>query len=722
MVMFDAAMSRRALLGTALASAGAAAPTMLQAGESSTEVASLARLAVSISQADLDKAFVIASPSRFAGIDPTGGSDSAAGLQAAINATPDAGTLVIPRGTYLMNSAVYPKLGRSINIVAYGAKLIQNSSQPIISLSGDYGPVIGVVGLSTVTPTGLGPQSKLTLATAPGWGAGDVIKVVSDDVIPEGRPGPGDGTESRLGEFAVVRSVNGKTVSLNGVLREAYSTNVRAARISRQTISIEGGEFETAPARMAAANSALLYFGRLFAPRLSSVRVNQAGGIAMQFVSCFGYRVQDAQVDRAVDDPATGQFGYGILDNACAHGLILGGVFRHVRHAYTDDTSRVAANSDPTGYGRTYGTTVSGVSALMTTNGSFDTHHCSENVAFIGCSATGGISQGQGQYGFQLRGKAHRVVACTATGTDGGLQIFTETGGGESRGHTISDFRARATRGAAVRVAVRPTGHPKAGRRDADTAEIRGLSADSCASLLVAYNASIVLSDATYRAPAGSDGTNVQGVFVDNCDLDLRDAVFDYTTNAAGTPRVISSGQSPGTDPGRQDTALRDVEIRATAEVAARTWGAINGPAHLVRGRGLRFTYPFRLMAGEGLAEGSLIEWQCDHVDGVTEGLISSSTFAFGNSDLPAVLARVNQSPDPALYLRGRSTVDITAPALPAGRILGQRLLIHYAGSRSLTLPNGPSFRMQSASGADVVLAGNGRVQLFWDGTVWQEL
>ncbi len=450
--------------------------------------------------------------------------------------------LVIPAGSYLLNSAVSPKSGKSIKIVAYGAKLIQNSSQPIVSLIGSYGPTISVSSITTTSQTGLGPQAKLTLAVAPAWSAGDLIKVVSDDVIPEGRPGPGDGTESRLGEFAVVRSVNGKTVYLNGVVREQYTQNIRAAKISSQTISMEGGEYETSSSRMSIANSPLLNFGKLLSPRLVNVRITQAAGTAIKFASCFGYVAQNVQVDRAIDDSTAGQFGYGILDNSCAHGLVHGGVFRHVRHAYTDDTNRVQANTDLSGYGRTYGTTIANVSALMTTNDSFDTHHCSEGVAFIGCTATGGISQGQGQSGFKLRGINHRVLACSATNTDGGLQIMTETNGGETRGHYVSDFRARNTGEAAIEVNVRQTGHPRAGERAADTVEIRGVTSDLCDSLLVGYNASIALTDATYRAPGGVADANVRGVFVDNCSLDLRDTLFDYSSNVAGIPRIVSSG------------------------------------------------------------------------------------------------------------------------------------------------------------------------------------
>lgn len=715
-----ASISRRAALSATL---GASAALTIKGFDTRpyTEVAAVVP-AVSIPQSDLDKAIVVATPGRFSGIDPTGSADSAVGLQAAMNATPDGGTLIVPTGTYRVGTALYPKLSRSMRIRAFGAKFLQASGSPIFSVTGDYGTVYSVSSLSVSTAAGYGPQAKLTLTASPPWSQGDVVKVISDDVISGARPGPGDGTESRCGEFAVVNVVNGRTILLNGLLRDSYGTNIRIVRLSRQTFVLEGGDFEATAERLAAKNNAVLFFSKLFAPQVIGSRVTRAGGTALQFSSCFAYVARDVHVDFGVDDASQGRLGYGILDNSCAYGLVDGGVFKHVRHAYTDDTDRVAANSDPGSYGRTYGTTLSNVSALMTTNSSFDTHHCSNNVTFLGCIATGGRSQGDGQFGFQLRGLNHRVISCAAVGTDGGIQVHTEKGGGQSRGHYVADFRVRDTAGPAVRVAIRQAGHPQAGQRDAGTIEIRGLMADQTGSLLVASNATISLGSATFRAPAGVAGTNAQGIYADNCALDVSDTILDFTTNTAGTPRVYSSGQTAGTQPGQQDSYLRDVEVRANADVVSRTWAVINGPGHMVRAQGLRFTYPFRMMAGEDFLEGSQVDWRCDHVPGVTAGLIDSSSFGFGNSDLSNVLQRLNRSSDPNIYLRGSSTINIVMPAFPAGIRLGQRVTIHYQGNQTLTLKHGSATRLKLVGSSDRAMTSDTMCHLVWDGKDWTEL
>jgi hypothetical protein len=220
----------------------------------------------------------------------------------------------------------------------------------------------------------------------------------------------------------------------------------------------------------------------------------------------------------------------------------------------------------------------------------------------------------------------------------------------------------------------------------------------------------------------GVADANVRGVFVDNCSLDLRDTLFDYTANAAGIPRIVSSGQRAGTQPGRQDTYLRDIEIHANSEVVSRTWAPFSGAGHLLRARGLHFSHPFRLMVGEEFVDGSMIDWQCDPIDGITNGVINSSSYTFGNSDLASVLSRLRLSASPSLYVQGRSTISLIAPPLPAGRILGQRLTIHYMNNQSFTLKNGSTYNTKLSSEADVVLTSNMLIELLWDGTVWQDL
>ncbi|WKK71704.1 hypothetical protein Q0F99_00265 [Rathayibacter oskolensis] len=547
---------------------------------------------------------------------------------------------------------------------------------------------------------------------------------MSDDAIPERRPGDGN-VESRLGEFAVVRSSNGSTVVLGGPLRERYSTNIRAAAISDQTFSIEGGTLQVAAARAAASNNPLVYFSRLKYPQLRSVTVPRASGPVFRFSSCYGYLVEDAIVRFATDDAGASILGYGVSDVGSSFGQVERGVYSHVRHAYSDDTNRVAANSEISGYGRTFGTVVSGVNALMTTSSAFDTHHCSEGVTFVACNATSGIGQGsQGQSGFQLRGIGHRVVDCTARFVENGVIVQDEVKGGDSRSHQINGLRVFDARGAAVRVVRRPVGHPTAGVYDpAPTVAVSDVYAERSGALLVSYNASVVLAGGLFRAGESNPGTgDYHGIYAENSLVRIRDTILDFEGNTAGTPRPIASGSTAGAVPGLQRTEIDGLEVRSTPDVVVRTWAAFSGSNHLIRARNVRFTYPFRYMPGENLAAGSAVEWRCDvPADGSTE-IASSAVYTWGNNEVLAVQQRLALSPDPVIMVRLTSTNTLTMAALPSSTIFGQRLHFLHSGARPVTVRHGPAGGTVLTAGLDLALDPGSQLLLFWDGAAWREV
>ncbi|PPI27481.1 hypothetical protein [Rathayibacter sp. AY1B5] len=692
-------------------------------GAWSAAAAPTAEAAVTISQGELDRIAVVASAARFSGIDATGATDSSAGLQKAMNAVPEGGLLVIPTGTYLVGTSLYPRLAKSLRVSAHGATLIATSSKPIFSVSGAYGTVLPVTAVTIAAPAGASAVSQLSVGGTPDWAPGTIVKIVSDDPIPERRPGDGV-VESRLGEFAVVRSSSGSTVVLGGVLRETYSTNIRVAQISDQTFSIEGGTLMVAAARATASNEPLVYFSRLRYPQLRSVTVTRASGPVFRFTSCYGYLVEDAVVRFATDDAGSSILGYGVSDVGSSFGQVDRGVYSHVRHSYSDDTNRVAANSDLSGYGRTYGTVVSGVNALMTTSSAFDTHHCSEGVTFIGCTATSGIGQGsQGQSGYQLRGIGHRVVDCTARFVENGVIVQDEAKGGDSRSHQINGFRAFDARGAAVRVVRRPAGHPSAGVFDpSPTVTASDVYAERTGALLVSFNASVVLAGGVFRAGASNPGTgDYHGIYSENSLLRIRDTILDFEANTSGTPRPIGSGSTAGAVPGQQRTEIDGLEVRSTPDVVARTWGVFSGTDHLVRARNVRFSYPFRYMPGENLSPQSSVEWRCDvPADGATE-VATSGVFVWGNNEVTATQKRLPLSPDPVIMVRLVSTNTLTMAALPSGSVFGQRLHLLHAGARPVTVRHGAAGGTALTGGQDVAVDPGGQLLLFWDGGAWRQ-
>ncbi|MET4098103.1 hypothetical protein ABIB37_000340 [Agrococcus sp. UYP10] len=662
----------------------------------------------------------VAEPGEFPGVDPTGATDSTAGLQAALDATLEGGTLIVPNGTYLLRQAIAPKSGRSVRIQGYGATLVATGGASVISLRGQYDGTLGVTQVREVAQafaSGVTEvTSVLTVYGTPGWRSGDVIKVVSDDSIEGARD-----ARNRRGEFATVLSSVGSTVTLTARLRDAYAQNVRVARVSRQTIRVEGFEVQTAEGQTG--SDALLSFTRLFDPVVKDVSVMRAAGPAIRFSSCFGYRAEGVDVSYAQDAAGEGVLGYGVLDNASSYGRIVGGTFRHVRHAYTDDTPTIAANdSDLANYGRTYGTVLVGVHAVGTTSAAFSTHHSSEGVHFEACRATGGVPGGTSAVAFELRGRRHRVSSCSAVALTNGVLIRTESAGGESRGHLVSDFRGERLTNAAVRIEIHPTGHPQAKQRDSETnVRIEGVSSVDSLRLVYAENARFSISGGHYHAPAGVDGALLEGFFLRNCDASIRDVVLDYCENVAGRPRPVITGGATGFTPGRQDTTIDGLEIRITPEAASRAYFVFGGVENRVYGSGIRLTHPFPRVLGESHADTSWT-WSVDARPGVAGSGAHSAYFAFKTVVAATQWGEVVKSNDPEVWIH----LDTEGKALeigqlPAGRRRGQRWVFFQSSAGTVKFLHGTTARTSLKGAAARTLWKGRRLDLVWDGSLWHE-
>ncbi|USH45528.1 minor tail protein [Gordonia phage Phabuloso] len=399
---------------------------------------------------------VVATPQRFSGIDPTGATDSTGGIQAAVAATPQGGTLVIPSGSYLLNSAVAVQ-NRSITLVVEGS-ITSVTSPFIFSATAETIYAVSTMTSSTITnplTTQFGTQLVLSSGT-PDWKRGDVVKVISDDIVPGARLGDGT-SEARLGQYMTVESVSGSTINLVGVIREPMTTNVRVTRMPRYAIGLRGnGAFPQI--------GGPIIFRHLLAPQVDA-RTAKSGGQGFLFQGCYAYSFW-GQVSDCPDDGST--FGYGIMDNAGAYATIQITAAR-CRHAYTDDTPRIPVGSTEVWrYGRSFGHKVRGT-AVATTNTGFDTHAAAEAIDFdvTAVDCTGGLG---------LRGRNHTGKAKIVRPAKSAWKFFSEENRGtESWGHDIEADVYDPAPGVPVGAAVinTGTGFANAGVREVRPSRVR---------------------------------------------------------------------------------------------------------------------------------------------------------------------------------------------------------------------------------------------------------
>lgn len=346
---------------------------------------------------------VYATTANFSGIDPTGTSDSGAGLTAAFNAVPDRGTLLIPPGTYLY-STVLTWQNKNVRIIAYGAKFLRTAATGAIVLQGSMGTTYTISSITEAIDTSFArgeqlPVTTLVLGSTPsGWVVGDYVKVAADDWAPPT-------TNIRAGQVMQVISISGTTVKLAGYLRDNYTTNPRVARMpggaaAPYKVIWEGGEFRDNDTLLASGTMAYaaLQASRLVDPEIFGVRFTALTSPGLYLGHTYRARAS-ITADRLLDGGSV--YGYGCDD---------GGEFtvatvwaNRIRHAYTTGPNQAGAGGNVGDMGRVYGSKVYGI-AIGASQVAWDVHGDADNVTFIDCSAINCY------YGFQLRGINNKII------------------------------------------------------------------------------------------------------------------------------------------------------------------------------------------------------------------------------------------------------------------------------------------------------------------------
>ncbi|WP_426323946.1 hypothetical protein [Microbacterium sp. E-13] len=663
----------------------------------------------------------------FEGLYPDGSGDSTAGLVAAINSVPEYGTAIIAPGTYAVSG---PINGSRVNIrlIGYGATLLQIAKSPVISGSGRWGTPYAITRMTIVDEpsndpsVGTGKSIKMTLQGTPPWRAGELIKLVSDDAIPESRT-PDGATASRLGEYAVIKRTNGQTAYTVGLLREPFSANVRGVSVPADWIEVEGFTLRTADAGLSIGGGfgPLVTLTGLFRPRLINLRCPQAGAAVLQLNGCFAYLVDGVDIGYAANNTQSNpyQLGYGVYDNSSAYGTIQNSTFRYVRHAYTDDTPRIPAGTNEFwNLGRTYSTTVTNCHAIGTSGTAFDTHHASEQSQFFRCSAVNG---GAGAAAFGLRGKRHIVSHCRAEGVEIGVSIFTEAErGGRSWGHRISEVRLINIAKTALHLNINPTGHPSANTRDAETnAFIDRIWIDHARWAIDAVNAKVEIAGATVGLGPGSATETYAIVRNRNSAITVADSRFDLRANTAGAIQycwgaALASGAY-------NDVTLRRVTVQQSQSAAERADRFFIGDSIQATVDNVVFDYPLRIMPGSVTGNSSMV-WRNEFNPSIARSDLSSA-FHYFEGDVTAPLTAVWLSGDPHVTVQFKpSSSGMTLAPFGLGRMRAQRLTLLSTGSGTVVINHGSAARTRNITPAPVTLGADATASYFWDGSVWRQI
>lgn len=701
----------------------------------------------------------LASGEQYPGIDESGATPSQDGINAMLASVPY-GARVLFRGSYYFTGGIEFDPKKNLILDWHGAsiKVDTGSYQESVFLYGrqDFESQELVSAISTalvdiedvtgVAATRMTVPGLASMPEALKWKRFDVIKVFADDTIPGGHY-TSNTLRPRVGEFAQVHSVEGDVLTLRNVLRETYTTRTRVARLPYGSVQIVGGMWDVSD-EMVASNTTInmIRLRGLTNPVVDSPHLRRVTGMGISMKSCAGYLIKDVRADFAMNNISSGVYGYGIHDSSCNDGIITGGHFRSLRHAYTDGTNFSAApadyrDSDPADFGSTINTLIQGVVARDCSSAAFDTHSMAYGVRFLGCTA---YAQSQTN-GFQLRGRACEVRDGTVYGAYAGLFMFTQattSGGavwspGSSHRHYISNLRVvDSVVGISVTLHDAPT-HPKYDQVESEmTAIVNGLVCDGTQKIAQTRNARIRWDNVYWRAPRTLGGSVWS---LQNSWIDARNVMYDASAvDSISSTAYLANLDSPLS--GRTfSSTVRLRDQRLTASPAFRSgvstlFNATNSSTRRIESTGFEYEEDW---GGTGnfldahFSVDRAVSWSIPFLNASpTTSSRSSSGMTFSHATISnaSELRKLTNATDAHLVATANLEIGsgATMPALPFGRKEGQELTIVIGVAQSgssLTIQNGTSFNTRLQGGVNKILTGgNARCDLVWSQGAWREL
>jgi hypothetical protein len=373
---------------------------------------------------------------------PAASAANAATLLAALQGT--ARHIVVPAGTYYVDAVDATLTGDKMLTMEPGANLIQTQDAPVLTVSATPQWTQAV---SAITPTdvdlidnaadgtAVNRVPVLTLTGARTLRKGDIVKIISDDII-SGAYDDGDPNKKlRRGEYAVVAlDSTGTSVTLTQPLRDldGYSTNVRLVLLTDYQFEMKGGEFDYVDSLYAAgANSSFVVLKNLVRPVVRDFSTARALEVGLMLLGCYGALVTDPSFANHLNEGTTERYGYGIDARSCGGVRVVNPRGTKLRHVATDNNYGVTtSDADVARYGKCWDLSVSGGLANGGSNAPWDTHWQSDGAEFVNCHALGiHAGRSSGGIGFGLRGRNAKIIGGKADGCRAGITLSTYSGG-----------------------------------------------------------------------------------------------------------------------------------------------------------------------------------------------------------------------------------------------------------------------------------------------------
>lgn len=295
---------------------------------------------------------------------------------------------------------------------------------PILAVTATAEVILDVETINNNTSHDFGGQGNLTLCAklkVPDHELqpGRFCRLISNDPLVTG-------SDCYKGEEVYIVAIDGDDVFTATRLRDTYTSGPRlAVHRAGKKVFINEITIANDPDGVVSGNQTVgLYLKGLVAPVIDNVTFRDIALSGVRTMGCVNANINRCNFNRGFNLITTmGTTGYGVDDRCSEQTQVSTPRVSDCRHGYT--TNIVTTNvADPWTYGTTRQAAISNGTASQCSSTPWDTHDLSENITFVGCKSLN-VYQGQdvAYGGFQLRGKAHRVIQCEHSGGGVGVQI-----------------------------------------------------------------------------------------------------------------------------------------------------------------------------------------------------------------------------------------------------------------------------------------------------------
>lgn len=340
----------------------------------------------------------------------TAGTDSRAGINAAIDAATASGGGVVDGGgdVYVVKSSpgIVLKAGVTLTNMTIVQGYWPGQFVGLIQATGTYTNtnVTGAVMSGDVAAN----IKVLTMTSTANLVAGRFYLLGADRAYVNAAASSSNDQNRYRGEIVQVLTVDSATqVTLVGVTHDDYAV-ADAASLHAITF-LDGARINNVrvvnPEPNTTHVSDLIKFSYCRNVAVDDVVLDGGDGVGVHLDMCLDSSITGGTIQNLTDNAGALRFGYGVLANRATQNLRVTGVaFRKVRHGFT-------TNGVDFMRGVPRNVVVSACTAQDTTQDSFDTHVQGAQIIFSGCVATGA----QNISAFQIRSPDTHVVGCYAS-------------------------------------------------------------------------------------------------------------------------------------------------------------------------------------------------------------------------------------------------------------------------------------------------------------------